>query len=226
MLEAGIAAVKRRGKSDQGEKTMLDVPLSRWPRRCGGRPSVSDNAGDVGTRVGRCRRPCAAPHQLHQGDQGPGLVPRRAQCRPYRSRAPAPAPCWSGRWCACSRRVLPRRNWARPPPTCDIRAAGREQPLRSDMKKEIGMADAGAPDAAQMDVSGKARLTERVAETRNLLLKVWRLAAPYWWCERRRHRPHGPGLPPAHPGALDRPRPAGGRHRHGGQPRLYVQALQ
>jgi putative ATP-binding cassette transporter len=45
------------------------------------------------------------------------------------------------------------------------------------------MAQAEAPEAARMDISGKAGLTRRVAETGSLLLKVWRLAAPYWWCD-------------------------------------------
>lgn len=59
MLEAGVAAVKRRGKSDKGEKTMLDVlcPVAEALRRAvdGGEP------GDVGTRA-----VAAAAHGLHQ----------------------------------------------------------------------------------------------------------------------------------------------------------------
>jgi dihydroxyacetone kinase-like protein len=49
MLEAGIAAVRRRGKSDRGEKTMLDVlcPVAETLRRV----ADSDQPVDVGTRV-------------------------------------------------------------------------------------------------------------------------------------------------------------------------------
>lgn len=59
MLEAGIAAVKRRGKADAGEKTMLDVlcPVAEALRRaCDG-----DGAEMVGTRL-----VSAAAHGLHR----------------------------------------------------------------------------------------------------------------------------------------------------------------
>lgn len=59
MLEAGIAAVKRRGKADRGEKTMLDVlcPVAEALRRaCEG-----DGAEMVGTRM-----VSAAAHGLHR----------------------------------------------------------------------------------------------------------------------------------------------------------------
>jgi dihydroxyacetone kinase-like protein len=59
MLDAGIAAVKRRGKSERGEKTMLDVlcPVAEALRGAAERGDVED----VGTRV-----VSAAAHALHR----------------------------------------------------------------------------------------------------------------------------------------------------------------
>jgi dihydroxyacetone kinase-like protein len=60
MLEAGIAAVKRRGKAERGEKTMLDVlcPVAEALR------SASEN-GDATRPVGT-RLVAAAAHGLHR----------------------------------------------------------------------------------------------------------------------------------------------------------------
>ena len=46
------------------------------------------------------------------------------------------------------------------------------------------MADASAPEAARPG-AGEERLSliRRMSETRSFLGKVWRLAAPYWWCD-------------------------------------------
>lgn len=59
MLEAGIAAVKRRGKAETGEKTMLDVlcPVAEALRRA----SLDGDADTVGTRM-----VSAAAHALHR----------------------------------------------------------------------------------------------------------------------------------------------------------------
>jgi dihydroxyacetone kinase-like protein len=59
MLEAGVAAVKRRGKSDKGEKTMLDVlcPVAEALRRA----LDSGRTDGAGTRL-----VAAAAHGLHQ----------------------------------------------------------------------------------------------------------------------------------------------------------------
>ncbi len=59
MLEAGIAAVKRRGKAETGEKTMLDVlcPVAEALRRA----SLDGDADMVGTRM-----VSAAAHALHR----------------------------------------------------------------------------------------------------------------------------------------------------------------
>ena len=58
MLEAGIDAVKRRGKSESGEKTMLDVlcPVAEALRR-----AAEQRDGNVGTRL-----VAAAAHALHR----------------------------------------------------------------------------------------------------------------------------------------------------------------
>jgi dihydroxyacetone kinase-like protein len=58
MLEAGIAAVKRRGKSDVGEKTMLDVlcPVADALRR-----AIEAEDREPGTRL-----VAAAAHALHR----------------------------------------------------------------------------------------------------------------------------------------------------------------
>ena len=75
---AAIEAVKARGKSDVGQKTMLDVlvPVARCARR---------------RRDGAPRRRCAARcgrrgDDPDEGDPRPRLVPRRALDRPYGSR--------------------------------------------------------------------------------------------------------------------------------------------
>lgn len=59
MLEAGIAAVKRRGKAEAGEKTMLDVlcPVAETLRRA----SLDGDVENVGTRM-----VSAAAHGLHR----------------------------------------------------------------------------------------------------------------------------------------------------------------
>ena len=59
MLEAGIAAVKRRGKAETGEKTMLDVlcPVAEVLRRA----SLDGDVEAVGTRM-----VSAAAHGLHR----------------------------------------------------------------------------------------------------------------------------------------------------------------
>lgn len=59
MLEAGIAAVKRRGKAETGEKTMLDVlcPVAETLRRA----SLDGDVETVGTRM-----VSAAAHGLHR----------------------------------------------------------------------------------------------------------------------------------------------------------------
>ncbi|MFO1070928.1 MAG: dihydroxyacetone kinase subunit DhaL [Geminicoccaceae bacterium] len=59
MLEAGIAAVKRRGKSDRGEKTMLDVlgPVADTLRAA----VDAGETGDIGDRV-----VAVAAHALHR----------------------------------------------------------------------------------------------------------------------------------------------------------------
>jgi putative ATP-binding cassette transporter len=45
------------------------------------------------------------------------------------------------------------------------------------------MAEPGQPEAAKGVDREKGSLARRIAETRSLLGKVWRLAAPYWWAE-------------------------------------------
>ncbi len=59
MLDAGIAAVKRRGKAETGEKTMLDVlcPVAETLRRA----SLDGDVETVGTRM-----VSAAAHGLHR----------------------------------------------------------------------------------------------------------------------------------------------------------------
>ena len=59
MLDAGIAAVKRRGKAEAGEKTMLDVlcPVAETLRRA----SLDGDVETVGTRM-----VSAAAHGLHR----------------------------------------------------------------------------------------------------------------------------------------------------------------
>ncbi len=81
VFACGVGAVSARGRSQQGEKTMLDVlfPVLETLE------SRSRQSGFDQTRACDGNRSGGA-HRADAGDQGPGLVPRRAQRRPCRSR--------------------------------------------------------------------------------------------------------------------------------------------
>ena len=92
MLAAGIEAVKARGKSDAGEKTMLDVLVPA--QRALQRPSPPARPrGDAAARVRAAaeQRPRMRPSD--EGDEGPRLVPGRALRRPSRSGRPLELRC-------------------------------------------------------------------------------------------------------------------------------------
>ena len=76
---AAIEAVKARGKSDVGQKTMLDVLV----------PVRDALAG--GARSARRRRRGRGGDHADEGDPRPRLLPRRALDRPHGSRARARA---------------------------------------------------------------------------------------------------------------------------------------
>ena len=84
-LQAGVDMVRKRGKSDVGEKTMLDVlvPVCEAlrdgvSRVASGRPAAR--------RSEHGRRPRPRVHPCAPGAQGPRLVSGRAQRRPPRPR--------------------------------------------------------------------------------------------------------------------------------------------
>ena len=80
-LGEAIDAVAARGKSQAGQKTMLDV---LYPVQ------AAVAAGKTARRSGGCGRSGGRGDQAHEGDPRPRLVPRRPLDRPYRSRARAP----------------------------------------------------------------------------------------------------------------------------------------
>ena len=81
----GIEAVKKRGRSDVGEKTMLDVLVPTLQALQAG---AADGAapGALIAKVRAVAADGAGGDRADARDQGPRLVPRRALDRPSRSR--------------------------------------------------------------------------------------------------------------------------------------------
>ena len=127
-LADALAAVKARGKSAVGQKTLLDVLEPVQQAFADG--SRRDSA--AGDRAGG-----GAGHHSAEGDPRPGLVPRRALDRPHGSRAPAPAKSWwvrfSMRWsgghdqhqCRHRHRLAFARTWRAARPRWCARWSGR-----------------------------------------------------------------------------------------------------
>ena len=101
--DAALAAVKARGKSDVGAKTMLDVlapVLAALEKAAAGDPSgLGDRLPTLADAAAEATMPDARAAR-------PGLVPRRAQHRPHRPRRPLQRPA--------GRRRLPRARTAGP----------------------------------------------------------------------------------------------------------------
>ena len=86
-LQAGVDMVRQRGKSDTGDKTMLDVlvPVLRGAARG---PVAGAPGPPVARRPEHGGRPRPRVHPCAPGAQGARLVPGRAQRRPSRPRGP------------------------------------------------------------------------------------------------------------------------------------------
>ena len=82
-LAEGVESVKKRGKSDVGAKTMLDVlvPTLDALRTARPRPSCAGSPPPAARRPSRCWRPAAAPPSWASGRSGTTI------------RAPPPPAC-------------------------------------------------------------------------------------------------------------------------------------
>ena len=86
MLAEGVDAVKRRGKSDAGEKTMLDVLVPALDAlRTGAAEGLG--AAELIARV-RTAADDGLARTRHEGDQGPRVLSGRALDRPSRPGSP------------------------------------------------------------------------------------------------------------------------------------------